>query len=188
MGTFQLWAGWIRWNRFPTLSDRSRQVLTFSLLLLCVTCACVEARVSLYHRVQEVEKAGGDCLRLSSPAYKKTPRGMEGVIEKGREREKEEGRTEGRGEGGEGSKRRRTIRLLMRPFWGAYVGHAMNKQTFTTLNWWFTHTSRHTHRATLCCLCSLSCHLHTGLHISLLYRQRHTHTHKRTQMHTDAHT
>ncbi len=97
-------------------------------------CACVVARVSLYHGVQEVEKAGGDCLRLSRPAYKKTPREMERVIERGKEREKEGGRTEGQGEGGEGSERRRTMKLLMRPFWGAYVGHCMNKQTFTTLN------------------------------------------------------
>lgn len=65
------------------------------------------------------------------------------MIERGREKRRrrrkksvgrERGRREGQGEGGEGSERRRTMRLLMRPFWGAYVGHGMNKHTFTTLN------------------------------------------------------
>lgn len=80
------------------------------------------------------ESRGGDCLRLSRPAYKKTPGETERVIERGKEKEKEGGRTQGQGDGGEGSERRRTMRLLMRTFWGAYVGQCMNKQTFTTLN------------------------------------------------------
>lgn len=45
--------------------------------------------------------------------------------------EEGKGETEDRGTGGG---RGRTIRLLMRLFWGAYVGQGMNKQTFTTLN------------------------------------------------------
>lgn len=46
---------------------------------------------------------GGDCLRLSKPAFKKTPRETERVIERGKEREGKKkkktrgGRTEGTG-------------------------------------------------------------------------------------------
>lgn len=82
----------------------------------------------------------GGCLSLSRPASKKTARetrgGPGGVRGSGDEEIKkaEGGRTEGQGDGGEGSERRRTMRLLMRTFWGAYVGHCMNKQTFTTLH------------------------------------------------------
>lgn len=42
------------------------------------------------------------------------------------------GEARGGEDGGEGG--RRTMRLLMRTFWGAYVGHGVNKQTFTGLH------------------------------------------------------
>lgn len=99
-------------------------------------------------------------------------------LSEGGKEKKEGGRTEGQGDGGEGSERRRTMRLLMRTFWGAYVGHCMNKQTFTSLHRWFTHSR--THRATLCCLCSQFGRLHTSFHISLLKRHKHTRTHIHT--------
>lgn len=92
-----------------------------------------------------------------------------------RRKKKRGGRTERQGEGGEGSERRRTMRLLMRTFWGAYVGHCMNKQTFTTLNWWFTHTHTQPHTHT---------HSHVVLfmfpilpltHMASTYHEVHTH-------------
>lgn len=92
------------------LSDQGRRVLTF-LLLLCVTVHVLV--VSLYHGVQEVEEAGGggagveeggDCLRLSKPAFKKTPRETERVIERGKEREEKKKKNEGREDRGDGEK------------------------------------------------------------------------------------
>lgn len=118
----------------------------------------------------------GDCLRLSRPAYKKTPREMERVIEPGRGREKEGSRIKGHGEGGEGSERRRTMRLLMRPFWGAYVGHGMNKQTFTTLNWWFTHTQPHAQSHVVLFMFAILPFTHRLSHITLIQTRTHTHT------------
>lgn len=47
---------------------------------------------------------GGDCLRLSKPAFKKTPRETERVIERGKEREEKKKKNEGREDRGDGEK------------------------------------------------------------------------------------
>lgn len=89
-------------------------------------------------------------------------------------REKETGREE-RGKGNGGERRRRTIRLLMRPFLRAYVGHGMNKQTFTNPKL-MIYGQRHTARAALFYLCTRFCHLDTAFHISQLNRDPHIKT------------
>lgn len=102
------------------------------------------------------------------------------MIERGKQREKEGGRTEGQGDGGKEEERRGTMRLLMRTFWGAYVGHCMNKQTFTSLHRWFTHSRAHTEPRCVVYVPSLAIYTHTHAHISLLKRQRHAHMHSHT--------
>lgn len=76
---------------------------------------------------------------------------------------------EGQENGGEEKERRRTIKLLMRPFWGAYVGHGMNEETFTTRRL-MIYTRRHTRRCVALFMFAHFHRLHTGSHISLLNR------------------
>lgn len=81
--------------------------------------------------------AGGvGCLRLSDRPLKKTPRERRWKWLSEQRKEKQTR-----------SSQRRTMRLLTRPFWGAYVGHGMNKQTRTELN-------PDLHTAMSRCLCS----------------------------------
>lgn len=115
------------------LSDHSRQVLTFLQLLLSYLCV-FRRGFHFTTGFRKLRKRGRMSVIVKVGLWKKTPWDEES------DWLREGGRTTGQGDRGEGNKRRRTIRSLMRPFWVAYVGHRMNKQTFTTLDWWFTHT------------------------------------------------
>lgn len=123
------------------LSDRNHQVLTFLWLLLFVTCVwvCVFRREFHFTTGFRKLRTGGTVWECQGWLIKRPhERRREWLTEGG---EGEHGvRTAGQGDRGEGNERSWTIRLLMRPFLVAYVGHGMNKQTFTTLDWWFTHT------------------------------------------------
>lgn len=68
-------------------------------------CACV-GRFHFTTGFRKSRKWGWHgCLRLSRTASKKTPRETESVIERGKQREREGGRTEGQGDRGEGGAR-----------------------------------------------------------------------------------
>lgn len=99
-GTFHFWAGWLRWTRVPMLSDCRHPILTF-LPLLCITMLVLEQGFHFTMGFRKLRKqGGGDCLRLSRTAYKKTPRETGRVIERGKDREKR-----GREERGTGRRR-----------------------------------------------------------------------------------